>query len=90
MWAASIVKADPLTKDSTQVAGIEWDDIVQTLATYRSDQSLAMCLGRRHTNGRSQYVDAPTLHFFIETGREGLMPIMQEKLSIAIAGKCFS
>jgi len=82
--------ADPLTEDSTQVTGIEWDDIVQTFATYRSDQSFAMGIGRRPTNRRSQYVDAPTLHLFIKTGREGLMPIMQEKLAIAIAEKCFS
>jgi len=90
VWAASIVMADPLTEDSTQVTGIEWDDIVQTFATYRSDQSFAMGIGRRPTNRRSQYVDAPTLHLFIKTGREGLMPIMQEKLAIAIAEKCFS
>ena len=68
--------------------GAEWDDVVQTFTTYGSDQSFAMCIGGRHTNRRSQYVDAPTRHFFIETGREGLVPIMQEKLVIKIAGKC--
>ena len=36
------------------------NDIVQTLATYTSNQPLAMRVGRRHTNRRSQYVDAPT------------------------------
>jgi hypothetical protein len=37
---------------------------------------------------RSQYVDAQTFRLFIKAGREGLMPIMQEKLAIAVAGKC--
>ena len=49
-----------------------------------------MSIGGRHANGRSQYVDAPTLHLFVEAGRESLMPIMKEKLAIAIARKRFS
>lgn len=48
-----------------------------------------MSIGGRHANRRSQYVDAPTLHLFIEAGRESLMPIMKEKLAIAVAGKYF-
>lgn len=71
------------------MTGIEWDDLVQTFATYRSDQSFAMSIGRWHRNRQAQYVDAPTLHLFIQTNREGRMPIMQEKLAIAIARKCF-
>jgi hypothetical protein len=34
-------------------------------------------------------VDAPTLYLFIEAGRESLMPIMKEKLTIAVAEKRF-
>ena len=90
VWAAAIVVADPFTEDLVQMSRIERNDVVQTFATNGSDQSFAMCVGRRHTNRRSQYVDAPTLHLFIETGGEGLMPIMQEKLAITIVGECFA
>jgi hypothetical protein len=68
VWAAGIVVVDPFTEDSAQMSRIERHDVVQTFATNGSDQSFAMCVGRRHANSRSQYVEAPTLHFFIETG----------------------
>ena len=67
----------------------EYDDIVQAFAAYRPNQPFTMSIGGRHPNRRSQHVDAPTLHFCIEAGRESLMPIVKEKLAIGVAGKRF-
>jgi hypothetical protein len=79
----------PLMKNSSEMFIADCDDIVQTFAAYRPNQSFTMSIGGRHANGRSQYVDAPTLYLFIKAGRESLMPIMKEKLAIAVAGKSF-
>jgi hypothetical protein len=61
------------------VTRIEWDDIVEAFSAYRSNQPFAMGVGRGHANGRFQHVYAPALNFFIQTGRERLVPIMKEK-----------
>ena len=80
---------DPLTKNFSQMCVAKCDDIVQTFAAYCPNQPFTMSIGGRHANRRSQYVDAPTLHLFIEAGRESLMAIVKEKLAIAVAGKRF-
>lgn len=67
----------------------EGDDIIQTFAAYRPNEPFTMSIRGRHANGRSQYVDAPTLRLFIEAGRESLMSIMKEEPAIAVAGKRF-
>src|ERR1017187_8026186 len=58
MRSAAMVMRDPLTTDAPQVAGIEWNDKVQTLATYGRDQSFAMSISCGHANGGFQHVDA--------------------------------
>jgi hypothetical protein len=90
MRPTSIVMADPLPKDPSQVTSVEGDEIVQTFAAYSSNQSFAMSVGRWRTNRRSQDVYAPVLNFFIQTGRESLVSIMKKELVILIAGKLYS
>jgi hypothetical protein len=81
--------AGPLTKGSAQVRYVKWDEIVQAFTTYASNQPFAMSIGGGHTNRRSQYVDAPALDRFIQTGRERLVSIVQQKLVILIAREGF-
>ena len=48
-----------------------------------------MSVGGGHTNRRSQYVDAPAFDRLIQTGRERLVSIVQQKLVVLIARKGF-
>lgn len=68
---------------------IEWDDIVQAFPADGSNQPFAMSVGGWHMNGRFQHVDAPTLHRVIQTGGEGIVPIMKQKLITFITRKRF-
>jgi hypothetical protein len=43
------------------MSSIERDDLVKTFVTNGSDQSFAIWVGRRHTNRRSQCVNAAAL-----------------------------
>jgi hypothetical protein len=87
MRASAIVMANPLTKDSSQMRCVEWDDIVQTFATDGSNQAFTMSVGGRHANGRFQDVDAPAPNLTIQTSGESLVPIMKNKLAVLIAWK---
>jgi hypothetical protein len=89
MRASAIVMANPLTKDSSQMRCVEWDDIVQTFATDGSNQAFTMSVGGRHANGRFQDVDAPAPNLTIQTSGESLVPIMKNKLAVLIAWKRF-
>ena len=80
----------PLTQDSSQVQCVEWDQVVQAFATYSANQTFAMSIGGRCTNGRSQDGDTPALDLFVEVSRERFMSIVQKEFTILIAGQRFS
>jgi len=48
-----------------------------------------MSISGGRTNRRSQYVNAPAFDRLIQTGRERLVSIVEQKLVVPIAGKGF-
>jgi len=79
MWATTIVVTHPFGQDSPQMPLIERNDMVETLATRRPDQSLAERVRLRYAHRCCQDAKIHRSHCVINTGREHRIAIVHEK-----------
>src|SRR5215469_12809952 len=79
MWAAFIVMSHPLFENCPQVALIERNQEVQTLAPQASHQAFAESIRLGRSEGRFQNAQAHRLQGRVELGRVNAVAVVDEK-----------
>src|SRR6516165_9029134 len=79
MWAAFIVMSHPLFENSPQVALIERNQEIQTLAPHASHQAFAESIRLGRSEGRFQNAQAHRLQGRVELGRVNAAAVVDEE-----------
>jgi hypothetical protein len=66
------------TKNASEVAVIDWDHVIQTFAANRTDDTLAVGIRHRTSNGSPQNVQIKPVQCFIHFGRENCIAVMND------------
>ena len=88
--SSSVVMRHPVAKDSPQVTFVDGNYIVQAFSSNRSNQPLAVGVGRGRFHRSAQNLQPKSLQVFINLRREDRVPIMDEKAMFMITGNSFA
>ena len=87
MRATPIVMQDPLGQDLPQVPLVEWNEVVETCATRRFDQSLATRVRLRDAGGCFQHAKMHGPQRVVNSGREHGIAIVHHEPVRLVAGQ---
>ena len=89
MRTAGIVVVHPFSKRELQMRFTQRYHIIQTLSTDASDYSFAKSIGRGRMCGGFQHFDTLARNFLVQTKRERLVAVVEQKLVFSISGQRF-
>ena len=79
VWTTSIVVGHPFTKGAPEMGLVHRDQPIETLPTYRADQSLAERVRLRRPRGRLQHMPSHRADRLIDRRRIDAVPIVEDE-----------
>jgi hypothetical protein len=79
MRAFTVVVRNPLRQDPTQMALVEWNHPIETLASSRPNESLAVRVGLRRPHRRPQHLQRHRTKGIVDGGCEDVIAIVDEE-----------